>query len=513
MSKLRAQLESVRQQHQHAVRMRRVWRALWVWAAVVWAVVTIDAAWSIVGGHMADDAFAIVELPVMVRVALGLVIVVGAAVVTAQGRLPRRVRQRGGADYARWCERRCGMANNVLTNAVELQRDEAEQHTGLARELARRAEAQGDEAAKLIDAAELIDTAPVKRERRRAMVVAAVWGVSLLIGALMSLGWPGNVARLIDPLGDHPPAALHRIVPGTDDPIIAVGDAVTVRAAVYPGGPAMRVRTDDGRSVMMQRVGRSAYEAPLGEVHERVRYVVEGGHGRSRVQVIDPVPLPRVLAVSLAVRSTDGQREVTWPADQEVVVPVGSTVRLTVQCDRADTRLVTTDEAPASTIRGLTAQFTVAKGERTAQLHVVAADGLQSRDAITLRMRGLTPAEVTGLLQDTQQQATGTAALDGGTPTDPSAGRDGTPKPNDTTAADAQGVGGGDGEGEGESGQRLIEQLVRGLTSEQATSTGQRRPDVQRFADAAPRAYREMVARYFLRLYPDDREERGPSDE
>lgn len=513
MSALRDQLESVRQRHQHAVRMRRLWRAVWVWAAVVWAVVTIEAAWSIVGGTMLDDPFAIVELPVMVRVAMGLVIVLGAALVIAQARLPRRVRKRDAGDYARWCEMRCGLANNVLTNAIELQRDQARHHTSLARELARRAEAKGNEAAARIDAAKLIDAAPVTRERRRAMVAAAVWVASSLLGALVPLGWPGNLARLVDPLGDHPPASGPRITARTATDLVAVGDDVTVRATVYPGGPTMRVRTDDGRTVMMNRVDRPAYEAALGKVHDRVRYVVEGGHGRSPVEVIEPVPLPRVLAVSVAVRSPGGEREVNWPADQEVVVPVGSTVKLTVQCDRADTRLMATGEGPASAITGLTAQFTVTKGEREAQLRVVAADGLPSRDAITLRMRGLTPTELTGLLQDTPQQATGTAAIESGTPTEPSAGSDGTPKPSDTTAANAQGVGGGDGEGEGESGRRIIEQLVRGLTRDQTTGTGQQRLDVQRFADAAPRAYRERVARYFLRLNPGDREERGPSDE
>ena len=503
MSVLIGQLEAVRRRHRRLMRGRRVWAALGWWLGALWLAAMVDAAWSLIGARWVDDPFTIVELPPEVRAMMGVAMIVGFGAMMWHCRLPQSVRRRTPADYARWCQTRRGLTNNVLTNAVAL-RGRADDPSPIVRELANRAVERGDALAGDLSPESLIDRRPVRRQLRWLIAVMVLWAMTIAAGPMITpyrVG-PTNVVRLFDPAGDHPPVAWVGIVVEVAPSTVAVGDDVTVAGIVRHGSSPLRLRMDDGRTIAMSEPWR----ATLRQIERPMRFVVEGGHTRTRWQVIDPLALPRVLAVSVTVSPPQSDVRYPWPNGQPVAAPTGSVVRVAVQSDRADARI----DHPSA--RGMTVALPVAKDKRSYGLSLITPDGLRSRSTITLEVQGLSDAELTQLAAG-DVEPTGSAALDSGTPTEAtSAG--GSPKPDEATSTSrTTGRGGTEGEGVTGEGNKPIPlpELVRGLTSEQAIARRLALPDVRSFAEVAPPSYRERVARYFVRITAEGRKEREPS--
>ncbi len=502
MNTLREKLEAIHLRTLRQMRVARGCRAGAMWLGFVWACAMVDAGWSLIGNLTVDDPYTIVELHQTARFTLGLLVLLGAAIALWYARLPKAVRQRDLTHYARHCEAQGNHPPGTLVNAIALEHCKA---TPLAAALSQRAKAQGDRVAEAIDPVEGVGRYGERRFTAWLLIFLTVWLLTIFGGKAVTAHWVGmqNVARLLDPRGDHPPVAWRSITVKVQQH----DTNVTVMPAMQHRRSSMRVRLDDGTTLRIDTTSPGDPSITLRDVRTPITFVVEGEHARSRWQTVTPQVLPKVLSVSLAVQLPESDTRNPWPSDQTVIAPAGSRLHISVQADPSDASL----EHPEAMGNSLT--LPVSQGDHEHELFLMSSNGLRSREPIIITTRGLTQAQM-GELVDGDAAPTQQAPLDTGIPFNPTT-RDGTSKPEDAANdRTASGTTGDEGEGSDNAidDHPMATELARGMLHEQLLRVQLDRPNVQRFADQAPPAYREQVARYFLRITRDAGKERAPSD-
>jgi len=517
---LHQKLTELRARHHRAARRRRVMQAGWVWLTALAAAAALDASWSAVGAMTASDPLVIVESPAWLRACMGAALAIGAVIVVMRWRLPRSIRAMPDWRYARLCERRMQLSGNPLVNAVQV----GASVDDLSVELVKRARRIGDEQAAQIDAAAVIDTRPMLKAIHRLIAIGVLW--TTIIAASFAL--PGEnplmtaLGRIAMPWADRPPYAMVELDASVAPEPVAVGDDATVLLHTS-GRPvsAARIRLADGQTIDMQRPN-GAYKVQLADVAEPVRYTIEAGGTRTPWRVVEPVHLPRIEGVQAWVELDKQRLPLHWPPPRPVRALAGAELQLQVTSNRSDAQI---DLAGAE---DLELSVPIEAGEQTVAFGLHTPDGLESRRCVRIELVGLTEAHMqelaeTGAGSQQAEQATsvpliaedavaGAATVDaddgtlaqlssgrpaeGSTPDDES--REGTQSPQKGKGS----AGGGNGTATDASDPGTAPEPTDavGTMLERMNVPAKQRVAARAFADAAPPAYRELVARYFLRL-------------
>lgn len=540
MSRLQDKLDALRaleQQQQRRCRLARRGIAWLVVAALL--VLGLDAAWSLSAAWLADGPFVVYELPVGWRVAVSLALGLGLVFVAAGWRLPRRVRAVSDTTYARRYEQAIGVRDERLVTATELPRKTPDDQ--LTRALSGRSVARADRLVASVSPPDVLDSRPWHRQRRRLAITAIAVAVVVLVAPWVGLD--RLALRYVLPTADLPPLTWTRVAIDPPDQRIAVGDdaRITLRVAGRPADAA-QVRLlspgDDGPSAITvpladMPAGRAATTTlTLSSIDQPIVLEARANHGRSQRITINPVRLPRVLAVDLTI-SHDGRTvPLRYPPPDPVRALAGSELRIAVQADMPGARL---DHAAAD---GRRLVLPVIEGEQHIRLRLLSPAGLPSRNTIDLTIVGMTRSDLARLTQpDGDAQpidpdlavvggivasdavAAGAtvddpsraqlAQLQSGDPTDADLPQTGDEPRDPDTASDggtAQGGTGGDGSGTGGQPpdaltQDQLDELAVGLAVRKAGGADVPLPPVRAFAGRAPRAYRQATAAYYLQLH------------
>lgn len=518
---LRDKLEELARLHRRDIRRRRVTRAMMFWLIALTAALLLDTAWSLIGAAFENDPLVLHELPLAVRAAMSVALLIGWVCVALSAGLPAWLRRLDIHHYARFCEQRAEMAGNRLVNAVQL--GARQWRDDLPATLSQRAVESARASIANIEPQALIDPTPLRRAKKRLAWMAAtlivLFGVGMLVLAPI-MPWRA-VMRLADPLGDHPPIGrYHWQVDRSPEPV-AIGDTLTISArTVRPAEqPPHLVLLDD----MGQRRARlaMALESPpnlfylsIPNVRRPIRGMIVGSHARSRVFTIEPVHLPRLIDMELTLRLPDSDDPIALPATRgkPIVGPVGATVEIRARANREDATI----DHPAA--EGLHLESKLTAGSQKIAFRLVSPDGLTSRESHTLELVGLKPAELAEYIEQQRseaEQASIAADLDGGDPAEATATGD---DPNESETATDQSTGAKTGFNEqttGTGGDQPAEaappdplaggNVVRSALADPALPVRYRA-----LAGRAPPAYRERVAEYFLRLSRDTQKEPTP---
>jgi hypothetical protein len=543
---LAATLDAIRHRDFTLQRRARVLTALAGWFALAMALLGFDAGWSSIGAWTTDDPYTVVELPVTAREVMLAMLLIAAAWVVARLRLPRRVADRPLDHYARRADAARDDADHHILTALQLGREQSSRNSeGITAALARRVITEGTGRLSRIESDQLIDRDPLARSYRFAVTVVIGWLVIWPAALLLPGPHPLAVAatRLADPLGDHPPYTMTRFVVTVEPSPVADGDAPKLRARLDGrAGSEARLRLADGTTLPMRRsdTDRAVFTARLEAVREPIAFRIEAANGRSRWQRIDPVRLPRIMAVELAALPPSGEGDpvpLRYPPGGPIRLLEDAVLSVHIASDLDEARI----DHPAAGGRRLVTP--TPDGEQTLTLRLVTSEGLRSREVVELTLvglsaselaeldggpdRGIDPPTETNVVHDAARAdavagadepardaaqapiASGTPMPGPSTPTadsaslspasDGQAGRTGSAAP--TTAAGR----GGTPTDADDSGP--TDPLATGVTIEQADAARAREQAARSFADRAPARYRDLVAAYYLRIAEDRHEE------
>ncbi len=517
---LRGQLDGIRAAHRRAARRRRALQGAAAWLAGLLVLAVIDASWSGVAAATGEDPFAIVESPWWLRIIAATGLAGRLVVVVWRSRVRLDVPD---WRYARLCEQRLGLHDNPLVNAVQLQaRDDALSH-----ELVARARRQADELAQRIEATDVIDTRPLRRARRWfvgvllawAIVAGVSWGMTVFGPSPLSVG----VVRVTMPWVDQPPYAMVKLYAGHGPTPAAVGDDVHIgaRALSRRSLPGARVRLGDGQVMPMIGVD-SGFELTLPDVREPMRYVVEAGGTRTRWRRIDPLRLPRIEGVTARVHADQRTTPIGWPPTGPVRALAGATLELRVLSNRDDAVI------EGANADGLHLSVPIQPGRKRVAFGLRTPDGLTSREQVMFELVGLTTSEMREVAGKTGEPAEGESMVsvplvaedaaasaatvsEDGALAELSSGEaaEGSVEARngeaDSEVEPGEGVGGGmQGEGMGQPPAAVAGDDAVGIMLERMNVRPEMRARIRAYADAAPRAYRELTAQYFLRLAEDE---------
>ncbi len=516
---LTIQLAAVRSAHRRTWRRRRAMQAASWWLAALGLAVIADASWSAIGAATRDDPLAIVQMPAALRTAVSGVLLAGLVASARRVRLPRAARDLPAWRYARLCERQLGLSGNPLTNAVQL----ADADASLSGALAQRVRQNGDALATRIAPAQVIDTGPMRRQRR--VLTALLLGWIGLIGGSLLLPGPNAVGvalgRLAMPWADRPPYAMVALEMAISPDPVAVGDQV--RVTMRPRGRHVdraQITIADGRVLPMSRQGEQ-YSATLPDVREPLRMSIVAGGTRTRWREVRPLNLPRIEGVQASVHDDGRAAALRWPPRGPVRALAGARLALRVVSNRADARI---DDPRAA---GLRISMPIERGRQTLDFGLLTPEGLGSRDRLKLELVGLTEARMRELAEaggptaesraiaaplaaaeavaaaDAADAGQGAMAdLTGGQPVEGQIAdrdrRQGGERPGSGQAGTA---GRGEGHAHAADDADTIEpNEAVGVMLERLGVPPEQRAAVRSFADAAPPPYRSLTARYFLRL-------------
>jgi len=545
---IKTTLDATRRRDFTLQRRARVLAALAGWFALAMALLGLDAGWSAIGAWTTDDPYTVVELPATARAVMLAMLLIAAAWVVARLRLPRWIAERPLDHYARRADAALGDADHHILTALQLERESSSRDSeGITAALAQRVIEDGRTRLSRIEADQLIDRDPLARSYRFAVTVVIGWLVTWPTALLLPGAHPLAVAatRLADPLGDHPPYTMTRFTVTVQPAPVAIGDAPKLRARLDGrAGNEARLRLADGTTLPMRPDGEDGrtFAIRLNAVREPIAFRVEAANGRSRWQRIDPVRLPRIMAVELAALPPSGDGDpvpLRYPPGGPIRLLEDAALSVHVASDLDEARI----DHPAAEGRRLVTP--TPNGEQTLTLRLVTPDGLRSREAVELTLvglsaselaeldggpdRGIDPPTETNVVHDAARAdavadvdapardaaqapiASGSPMPGTSTPTadsasqspasDGQAGRTGSAAP---TAAAGRGGTPTDAAAPGPT-----DPLATGVTIEQADAARAREQAARSFADRAPAPYRDLVAEYYLRI-AEDRHEESP---
>ncbi len=231
-------------------------------------------------------------------------------------------------------------------------------------------------------------------------------GVAAAIG-LAFLAWPSlvvhQVLRLLDPMTERPPFALHEYEVAPGDVEIHYGDPVDVRARVrgedLPGSLQLVQLRADGttlRHPLFEDAG-GAWEGSLGLVTQPLAYWVEGPRSRSRRHRVRVITVPRIDRVEVRVEPPPYTRKPAWDGpfpDAGLEGVLGTRVVLRVHANRPlregaltwSTGGVPLDLVPGSAVEIVTREFLV-REDAEFDVTVTDRDGQVSRRGFHGRIR------------------------------------------------------------------------------------------------------------------------------
>ena len=525
-------LRTVRRRVLLQMLVRRVGAGFGLWLLAALAILGFDAAWSLVGARFASDPFEVAELPVGFRVAASACLGLGGLWAISRFYLPGSVRHRPLAHYAGLVEARLAIVDGHLTDAAHL----AEQirsgtlEDTLAERACRRAGltlahsdlrrlGTGPGHALLQILCTLTAVAVV-------VLPPALWAPAAEIWRTHPVG--RTIWRYLDPTGDHPPASPLTIVPIDGSVFWHESDRIRAyRGGGYDIGPICLPRSperaritvawqDGRRDVIDVAVGHQACAwTTIPVVTMPLRYVIHADNSRSRWVSVAPMVVPTIDSVSVFLRSGGRVVPLSGSGERPIRAVTGAALIIDVVNSPPEARL-THPRAEANHL-----VLPVRRGPQSVELRVAMPDGTESPAARRLEVIGLPQAQIDKI----------NAELAGGEPppdaialpvaADALAGAVALP-PSDAVAsadlssgqqADSESTGETDGEpepgadgtgkpGTGTSGGPTDSALIDavGVIASEHQVSGERLQEMRRFADAAPPAYRDLVAEYFLHL-------------
>ncbi len=234
-------------------------------------------------------------------------------------------RRRGLAAAARHAERRLGIDDSRIINAVQLGGEPGGDF------FIRRVRRRGLGAIAGVRSSSMVEW------RRSARGVAALASIVAAIAMvfLVSPRFPAQVLpRFVAPFADYPPFTWTDFAFSVEPDEVTLGEDATIRlvlGGLLPG--AISLRTETGAELPLARTdggtdsGRREYRAALSALTDPVRLRAVGDTGESRAVTIAPIPRPRFLAATLssegrtlALRANDDEANFFAAAPGAIVV-------------------------------------------------------------------------------------------------------------------------------------------------------------------------------------------------
>lgn len=314
-------------------------------------------------------------------------------------RTPRGQRQTR-ASAVGLAERRISGREEQARAAVELAEAPTPEST-VGQALTDRAMAQGLARLRLFDLQEAIDRQPAKRALAAMvcglMMVAAVW-----IAAPRAFTM--SAARVLDPLGDHPPYSSIRIVVDVTNDDLRIGDDLVIDAVIRSGNAdpvTLEYQIGEGEiaRMTMRTVaasdGETTSRAVMRDLRDSIRFRVRAGGARTRWMTLTPALAPRVRDMRLMVTPPlyTGERShivMDWEGTG-VEARIGATVDLLVELS-TDIATIEATGAEISDIHERTASVSwrvMDAGTVTRMLNVETAAGSTLDQPIEVMIHGM----------------------------------------------------------------------------------------------------------------------------
>lgn len=180
------------------------------------------------------DAIFVLPPALLIVADMLLIGAVATVVVGATGVLRRRAGDRAAAVLI---ERKLGITDNRIINAVTLAAEAVAANDGISRSLAMLAVRTGDEAAARVQHRAIVSYAPIRAAAQATLLVMAVM---ILFYVHMPGLYQAGIRRLLEPAANHPPYTSVGFEVVIQPTVIAVGDTVDIRVTLSGAGSATR---------------------------------------------------------------------------------------------------------------------------------------------------------------------------------------------------------------------------------------------------------------------------------
>lgn len=250
------------------------------------------------------DAIVVLTSPLLVVADLVLIAAVVAAVLLSViGVVRGRVSDRAAAMLI---ERRLGITDNRIINAVTLAGGTAAANDGISRSLAMLAVRTGDDAAARVQHHAIVGYAPIRAAAQATLLVMAVM---ILFYVHMPGLYQAGIRRLLEPAANHPPYTSVGFEVVIQPTVIAVGDTVDIRVTLSGARSATHadivLDAADGRRLRapMPMYGQvdpvlrlQTFRVTLDALTSSARFHVDTPRGRSAWYDVAVQEIPRITS-------------------------------------------------------------------------------------------------------------------------------------------------------------------------------------------------------------------------